>query len=496
MLKIYENETISHPLQIQGKEWYIEHKYNGEDVLKFEIPDNHPSYCHLAEEVRITDGSQRYIIKKIDEHGGYVNVECGLDLDTWQERFWHSFRVTNSTLKQVFESIKPPGWSLLGGDGITKRATIEASEGSGLENVNSKDILSKASEVYEVVFNYDVVGKKVQVIEPVKYTPSGDYLTDELNLKSIGYVGSSSEFATRLYAYGKKDQNGKALTFSAINSGKEYIQNNEYSSSIISVGWSDERYTVAKNLLEAAKSKLNTMSYPVRSYECAVRNLDRNMYMYKVVTLVDRKRKSRIEHRVIEYKEYPEAHYYDEVTLSAVPPRIESSMKAIRTEVNEKMSAVKQVTTDAVLDAMSVITGAKGGHVQIELREGLPESLRITHSDGSQTVADEKGVVRGSEAYLYLIESGTVEFDAQSGFETTIRLPESYIGKDISVCLSCKGVSSSESAEVLKSINSTWSFDKATGQLTIRSDCSMYNIELQTQTEPEHVVIEYVVIGR
>lgn len=496
MLKIYENGTVSYPLTLKGKDWYIEHKYNGEDILKFEIPDDHPAYCHLAEEVRITDGNQRYTIKKMDEHGGYVNLECNLDMDDWKERFWHTFRMTNGTLKQVFDSIKPSGWTLLGSDGITKRATIEASEGSGLENVNSKDILSKASEVYEVVFNYDVAGKKVHVIEPNKYTPSGDYLTDELNLKSIGYVGNSSDFATRLYAYGKKDQNGKALTFASINGGKEYVQNNDYSSSVISAGWSDERYTVAKNLLEAAKAKLNVMSYPVRSYECAVRNLDGNMYMYKVVTLVDRKRRARIEHRVIEFKEYPDAHYYDSVTLSAVPPRIETSMKSIKAEINEKISMVKQVSADAALEAMNVITGAHGGHIQIELQEGLPEALKIMHNDGTQTIADERGVVRGDWPYLYLSDSGVTELNAQNDFKAKVRLPEAFASIEVLVMLNCLEIENSDPDEVLQAINNTWSFDKATAELTIQSSCRMYNVESKTQVSPKNVIIEYVVIGR
>ena len=203
-----------------------------------------------------------------------MNVECALDLDDWRASFWRSFRTTNNTLQQVFDKIKPSGWVLTGAEGITQRATIEASEGKGLENVTAESVLSKAAEVYEVVFNFNVPGKAVRVIDPAKYVPSGDYVTDELNLKSVGFVGNSSDFATRLYAYGKKDSDGNPVTISSVNGGKEYIDNHQYSDRIISVGWSDERYTVPANLLSAAKKKLDELSYPVRSYECDVRNFD------------------------------------------------------------------------------------------------------------------------------------------------------------------------------------------------------------------------------
>lgn len=68
-----------------------------------------------------------------------------------------------------------------------------------------------------MVFNFNVISKMLIVINPSEYEASGDYLTDELNLKSVGFTGNSSEFVTRLYAYGKKDSNGNPVTFSAVN---------------------------------------------------------------------------------------------------------------------------------------------------------------------------------------------------------------------------------------------------------------------------------------
>ena len=93
---------------------------------------------------------------------------------------------------------------------------------------------------------------------------------------------------------------------------------------MISIGWSDERYTIKENLLAAAKEKLAELAYPVRSYECDVVNLNEDMWLYKVVTLIDRRRKTRVNHQVVEYKEYPLRHANDVITLSSTAPKIEN----------------------------------------------------------------------------------------------------------------------------------------------------------------------------
>lgn len=493
MLKIFIDSDV-YPIWLNGKDWYIEHAYDGYDNLCFELSDTHEMYQYISEEARIFDGHNRYSVKQIDDHGGYMSVTCALDLDDWREHFWKSYRKTDSTLKQVFDEIKPPGWVLEGAENINKRATIEASEGQGIENTTAEAILSRASEVYDVVFNFDIINKKVKVINPSEYTPSGDYLTDELNLKSLGYTGNTKEFATRLYAYGKKDNSGNPVTITSVNGGKEYIDNNQYSDRVISVGWSDERYTSPQSLLDAAKEKLDSLSYPVRSYECDVRNLDENMYMYKVVTLIDRKRNTRTEHRVISYKEYPEAHYYDEVTLSAVPPKIEGTVKSISAEIDKKMAASAQVASDAALAAMQVIIGAKGGHVKIVLEEGLPEAIEVTHTDGTKTLADKNGLSRNSCEYLYLIQQGTIVVNPGEAAE--LQLPDSWIGHDAEINIGVRAVEPQNDTDVLHSISIDQSWDKSTARAKITVACNMISIESKGLADPKTVEIGYCIIGR
>ena len=367
MLKIYEasDSSIMYPLNLPGNAWSICHKYDGRDELTFELSPDHETYKHIAEEVRITDGNNIYVVKNVDEHSGTVVVDCNLDLDAWKERFWKEYRRTNALLIEVLDEIKPAGWTILGAGVFTQRDTVEASEETPMECVVSLDILTRACDIYGAVINYDIPGKKAYVINPESYTDSGEYFTDELNLRSLGFTGNSADFATRLYAYGKKDDEGNPLTFAAINGGKEYVEDKTYSNRTVSIGWSDERYTVTSSLMQAAKEKLKTLAYPVRSYECDVRNFKADMWLYKMVTLIDRRRRVHIKHRVVEYREYPKRHDLDVVTISATAPRIEATIRQVKDEIKSQGQQQKNFMEQAIDRATESITGTKGGNVRL-----------------------------------------------------------------------------------------------------------------------------------
>lgn len=381
MISIH-NGDVQYPLPVEAGDWYIHHKYDGYDALVFEMPAKHDTCKYVAEEARVSTNDNQYKIVNIDEHGGTVTVDCDIDLDDWQERFWPSFRVTNKLLSEVLEQIRPANWTVSGAGVSTIKATVEASEGMPMENVNAEAILSRTAETYSVVFNFDVPNQILYVVVPETYTPSGEFMTDELNLRSLGFVGNSKDLVTRLYAYGKKNEKGKALTFASVNGGKEYVEDTSYSNRIISMGWSDERYTTAKSLLAAAKKKLKELSRPVRSYECDVINLKGDIWMYKVVTLIDRNRKTRIDHQVVEYKEFPGRQDLDVVTLAAAAPRIEGNLKQIRAEINDKKAETQNFVLNSVNHATDLITGAQGGNV-VTLRnaEGKPTAILVMDTE-------------------------------------------------------------------------------------------------------------------
>lgn len=392
MLRVYNyaDPTDIIPLQLEDDKKYVTHKFDGYDTLTFEIESANPVYRYIAEEVKIEDEKNRYVVKSIDEHSDFVTVVCDLDIDEWKSTILYEFRKTNALLTNVLAEIMPDGWVSVGDGDFTKRTTIEDIEGEPMVAVTPADILLKAAAAYNCVFNFDVINRVITCIDPTAYKPSGQFFMDDLNLRNLGYVGTSEGFATRLYAYGAKDENGTPLTFASINDGKPYVENHTYSNKVVSVGWSDERYTNAENLLRDAQARLDQLAYPARSYSCDAKNLDEAIWLYKVVTLVDQRRHTRVNHQVVEFVEY-QNHAFDTVTLSKVAPGIESIVNNVQNSVKE---AVKQETANlqdvmqnAVDRATDKITGNQGGNfVWVFDADGRPiELLNLCDSEDINT---------------------------------------------------------------------------------------------------------------
>lgn len=381
MLTIYDpsNPTNGIPFPIEDDKRYVTHAYNGLDTLTFEIQSDNPLYKYIAEEGKVEDEKNRFVIKCIDEHSDFVTVVCDIDLDDWKRDIIYSFRTTNKLLVDVLSMILPEGWRMMGAEAFSKRTTVEGVQGSPMCAVTPLEVLIEAADAYSCVFNFDVINKTVTVIDPKSFKPSGQFFTDELNLKSLGFVGSSDGFATRLYAYGKKDADGNPLTVASVNDGKPYVEDYSYSNKVVSVGWSDERYTNPESLLEAAKLKLEQISHPIRSYECDAKNLDEDVWLYKVVTLIDRRRNTRVNHQIVEFREYPD-HTLDVITLSKTAPNLKAFVSQVQSDTQEALdqeaSKSKSALEEAIKHATSQITGNNGGaFVWIFDAEGKPVEL-------------------------------------------------------------------------------------------------------------------------
>ena len=382
MLKIYNpsNPAEVIPLPIDDDKRYVTHKYNGYDELNFEIESNNSLYRYIIEEAKIEDEKNRYVIKSIDEHSNFVTVRCDIDLDDWKAKIFYEYRRTRHRLLQVIEEIIPDGWTAEWEcTPPAKVTTIEGIQGQPMKAVTPLDILFKSAETWSVVFNFEVLNKTLKVIDPTTYLTSGIFFTDELNLQSIGFVGSSDGFATRLYAFGAKDADGNPITFADINDGKPYVEDYTHSNKVICVGWSDERYSVKEHLLETAKQKLSQISVPARSYDCNACDLKDKVWMYKVVTLVDRVRRTRVDHQIVEWREYKD-HNLDTITLSKTAPNLVTYVSSIQSELNDSVdnvfSNMQQLLDEAVNHATEKITGNQGGHFMwVFDGDGKPKEL-------------------------------------------------------------------------------------------------------------------------
>lgn len=392
MLVLHDPEDYSNlvTLQLADDEWEVTHAYNGVDSLTIDIDASSEYYKYFKEEVDIEFIGSRhrdclFTVKNIDDHSDAVSIECEINLDEWKQRIFREFRETYASLENILDIITPEGWKYDGHEQFTHSTTIEGNEGEPLEAVTPLEILDECTTAYGVVFNFDNIERVLHCIDTDSYTPSGDFIMQDLNLKSLGFTGSTSNFATRLYAYGVKDEEtGEALTFASINGGKEYVEDVSYCDKVICVGWSDERYTTQEGLLAAAREKLDGLAKPNRSYECDVSFLQGNIWLYKVVTLIDGKRHLRVDHQIIEWTERARQDL-DSVTLSALPPSIESIVKdnssndfgsQIDNAINSATDDITNAYKEAIENATDKITGSYGGYFKWVLdADGNPMEL-------------------------------------------------------------------------------------------------------------------------
>ena len=240
--------------------------------------------------------------------------------------------------------------------------------------------------------------------------PSGTYLTEELNLRKRPVRSQTSEsFATRLYAVGKD-----GVTFASINSGKNYVENHEYSDRVISAYWKDERYTDPQSLLDDAKKKLSDMAKPAQSYECDVADLAKidparfghlSMEMYQAVTLMDAERGTRLAHRVVQYKRYPHYPEKNVVTLSTLPGTISGKVEQSYQAVTNPNSSFQQQLASNLQGVAQTIVGAKGGSVKfIQDEKGKPNGILFMDTEDEATA---KNILRINHMGLAFSNKGS-----------------------------------------------------------------------------------------
>lgn len=310
MIPIYDSAGELHPLT-QYDSFSITHEENGfDDCLSFRIDPRLPEYKWIAEENRIVYGGNNWIIKKISDDA----VEAFLDLDELKLLAYKDYYSGSLLLTELIRSLLPD-YTVLNGNLSSIRRTI------AMDFATPYEILKQAMSTYKVFFEFQTEKKIITVHPAEQITSSGEYVTDELNLRSLSFRGETTQFATRLYAYG-----AEGMTFADINGGKPYVENHTYADKIVCAYWSDERYTIPENLLADAQAKLDELAVPVRSYECDVVDLAKMspekygflaFVLHRYITLIDTARGLRVAHKIVSYTEYPDEPDRNKVVLSS-----------------------------------------------------------------------------------------------------------------------------------------------------------------------------------
>ena len=328
---IYNNRPIA------AEEQIVE-MYDGTQTLT--LTGRIESELHtIPQESRIICDQNAWIVKAVEELDGNLTVTAELDLDNWRQRVWTAFKTTELLLSEVISEIIPAGWNVENVDLVSIRRTIE------MEDVTDYDILLQAEDTYNCVFAFDCMRKSVTVKKPSTVEWNGVYIADQLNLRRNDYKGDTTDFCTRLYPYGVRDEEtGEALNIKSVNDGVEYVQNTNYAGKIVSKIWRDERYTDAQSLKDAAIEKLAQLAAPVESYECDVIDLAEinpeystlKINLYDKILLMDSIRKTRRIFEVVQKTRYPAAEEKNIIMLSSKSVTLSAQIKqTIAGEIGE-----------------------------------------------------------------------------------------------------------------------------------------------------------------
>ena len=235
--------TQSGSIPLKVDDYYIRELASGLDELCFSISVWDDDYTLIQEESSIkeeSDGSACfYLVKAIDGGKDTATIKCQIDLDEWKSTMVVGYDSGSNTFPAIVNAVKPTGWTVVNNSGIVSARTIR------LDAATPMDVLEQCRSTYTgATYRFDNVNKVVTLLNMNNGQNLGAFVTRDLNLKENDYKGKSTNFATRLYAYGKD-----GLSFASINGGKPYVDDNTYTNRVICAYWKDERYTVAQNLL-------------------------------------------------------------------------------------------------------------------------------------------------------------------------------------------------------------------------------------------------------
>lgn len=383
VLKIFYNNEVFLYKDIDNT-FFRTRSYGGMMYLQFDISPDHELYKYIAEETELEYDGQRYVVKGINERKTATTVNAELDLSGLDSKGYTNFtRKTESFYNVSRDILDGTGWTIVDAELVSKRTSLD------LKDVTTRDILEHCtnSTAYNTCYSFDTINKIIYCIKPQNNTtPTGTYFTDELNLTDMTFKGSSSGLVTKLYAFGKD-----GLDISSVNGGKRYIENHTYTDKVIVAIWRDDRYTDPQSLFDDAVVKLASLAVPERSYTCKVVDLAKaypEIYseilkydLYDVVTLIDRKRKTRINHRIVEVREYPADSTLNTVTMSTVAGKVSGKISTLESKVTTlnaeqlhdrtKVNEIKQDLDSTVLHVSESWASSVNESMFTQTAEGL-----------------------------------------------------------------------------------------------------------------------------
>lgn len=402
---------------------------SGDKELSFNYPAAGALVDLLKEEYYIRTKTDEYVIKAVEKGEQFNKYTAVLNVEELEgAAFPYGFESDEQTIKACLEfAFKGTGWHV-GTCTVTKKRTIDEQE-----CVTAWDVLQKCLTTYRCECIIHSLTKTVDIYDRIG-SDKGCYFMEGLNLRKISLKSDTYDFYTRIYPIGKDGITPKWLT------GKDYIDNFQYSSKIKAYVWKDERYTNTTSLIEDATAKIEEMSRPYKAYTAEVVDLAKASEKYKdilsygigdTVTLVSKKTRTKEKQRIVKIREYPETPKKNTVEISNARKTFAEIQKEETAAATEEAISIANNNTKKVLrdgyytktDVESHITAAKD-----EISLGVSQVYETKKTVSEKVAATEKNANAATDEKL--TEYSTTE-EMNSAIKVKADAIESTVSKKV-----------------------------------------------------------------
>lgn len=399
---------------------------SGDKELTFDYPASGALVDLLKEEYYIRTKTDEFVLKAVEKGEQFNKYTAVLNVEELEgTAFPYGFESDEQTIKACLEfAFEGTGWHV-GTCTVTKKRTIDEQE-----SVTAWDVLQKCLTTYRCECIIHSLTKTIDIYDRIG-SDRGCYFMEGLNLRKISLKSDTYDFYTRIYPIGKDGITPEWLT------GKDYIDNFQYSSKIKAYVWKDERYTNTTSLIEDATAKIEEMSRPYKAYTAEVVDLAKASEKYKdilsygigdTVTLVSKKTRTKEKQRIVKITEYPETPKKNTVEISNARKTFAEIQKEETATATEEAVSISNRTTKKVLENYSttedVETKITASKEAVEL--GVMHTLE-SYYDKTETDA----LIDVSKGEIELNVSQTYQTKAAMGDYSTTKETQSLI--DIAV---------------------------------------------------------------
>ena len=374
---------------------------SGDKEMTFAYPASGALVGLLQEEYYIHTKTDEFVIKAVEKGEQFNKYTAVLNVEELEgTAFPYGFESDEQTIRACLEfAFEGTGWHV-GTCTVTKKRTIDEQE-----NVTVWDVLQKCLSTYRCECIIDSINKTVNVYERIG-RDKGCYFIEGINLRKISLKSDTYDFYTRIYPIGKDGITPEWLT------GKDYIDNFQYSSKVKAYVWKDERYTNTTSLIEDATAKIEEMSRPYKAYTAEVVDLAKASEEYKdilsygigdTVTLVSKKTRTKEKQRIVKITEYPETPKKNTVEISNARKTFADIQKEATAAATEEAISIANSNTKKVLkdgyytksDVESHITAAKD-----EISLGVSQVYETKKTVSEKVAAAEKNANAATDEKL------------------------------------------------------------------------------------------------